>query len=715
MKNLSVSKKIGVVFGIVIALLVLVLGISTVTSLQRSKMLTEIDVITDMQMESSALLDDVNEARIELRQIFTSIHFDAEYAAAMPLLDQAYKRIDTLLEKGGLLYSKSAGDLIENIKSLDKVFTTLYSDIDTVVTNNKNTEAQVATLLKSVNAMNTASTDLIDAIERLLLERVDTEPHLIKTRLANILYPITTLNDHVTALCIASYEFTESLDMSMISEMNQSVSALEAELAVLTKSLTTTEGKAAAENLAKNIRLYRDALDLAGSYYSNSSTLVVKARATLTELADIADITDENIKNYVDSAITSITVSSNVAMILQLLVVLASIAIGISAAVLVSRSIVIPLSKMQAVLEEIGSTGNFDLSDEQKQGVATYAQTKDEIGACLRAFYDFSERINYIRLQLEQIALKNLNIEINLLGDKDSMGIALKTVIDNMNGIFGEMRSAANQVTSASGELATGAQTLAQGSAEQASAVEEISTTIFEIGGEIQKSSTNANSAAQFSAGISDKASLGNAKMADLYDAVQDINNSSQSIEKVIKVIDDIAFQTNILALNAAVEAARAGEHGKGFAVVANEVRNLAGKSADAAKETSALISTNIQKAKIGMEMARETAENLQEIVQGIESISDSLHAISDQAAQNEQGAQQVNIGIERVAKVVQQNSATSEQSAAASEELSSQAHTLMELVSQFKLRESEQTYGSARDYSPHTDDKYAQDCAGQY
>jgi len=175
--------------------------------------------------------------------------------------------------------------------------------------------------------------------------------------------------------------------------------------------------------------------------------------------------------------------------------------------------------------------------------------------------------------------------------------------------------------------------------------------------------------------------------MDEMIDAVNEINAASQSINKVIKVIDDIAFQTNILALNAAVEAARAGQHGKGFAVVAEEVRNLASKSAEAAKETGIMIQNSMEKAELGSKIANETAAGFNEISEGISESKQLIDQIAQSSKEQAMGISQVNIGIEQVAQVVQQNSATAEQSAASSEEMSGQSALLQELIGQFKLK----------------------------
>jgi len=235
-------------------------------------------------------------------------------------------------------------------------------------------------------------------------------------------------------------------------------------------------------------------------------------------------------------------------------------------------------------------------------------------------------------------------------------------------------------------QVSVSAQSLSQGATQQASAIEELASTIEHIAGQVKKNAESTSKVKNLITDTSSEVSNGNKQMAEMLKAMNDINNSSSEISKIIKVIDDIAFQTNILALNAAVEAARAGAAGKGFAVVADEVRNLAGKSAQAAKNTTELIEDSIIKVQEGTVIANSTANSLNEIVKSVDEISNLIVSIDKASEQQSSSIQEVTLGIEQISTVVQTNSATAEESAAASEELSGQATMLGELIAKIKL-----------------------------
>ena len=314
---------------------------------------------------------------------------------------------------------------------------------------------------------------------------------------------------------------------------------------------------------------------------------------------------------------------------------------------------------------------------------------KDEIGLLQSAMQLLTKAMRNQSDVLEHVANGDLSAEYEPLSEQDSVGNSLVTMIDRNNEMLTSIRASSAQVSNCAKQISDGAQALAQGSTEQASAIQQLTNSIADISEKTKSNARMAEKAAELGNTIRGNAEKGSRQMDEMMIAVNDINEASGSINKVIKVIDDIAFQTNILALNAAVEAARAGQHGKGFAVVAEEVRNLAAKSAEAARDTGSLIENSIEKATFGVRIAAETAESLMGIVSGINESSQLVEEIAKSSEEQLLGITQINTGIDQVGYVIQQNSATAEQSAAASVEMSSQSAVLQELIAQFTLKES--------------------------
>jgi len=255
-----------------------------------------------------------------------------------------------------------------------------------------------------------------------------------------------------------------------------------------------------------------------------------------------------------------------------------------------------------------------------------------------------------------------------------------------VNNIVNSLEEGAQQVASASNQLSSTSQQLAEGNAEQASSIEETSSTLEESASMVRQNSENTKQAALLAAQTKSSSDKGNMDMQDMMNSMVEIKKSSDQISKIIKVIDDIAFQTNILALNAAVEAARAGDAGMGFAVVAEEVRNLAQRSAQAAKDTAAIIESNIELSEKGVSVAKKVGESLQEINIQAKKVNELMDEIAAASLEQSQGISQINKAISQMEKVTQQNAANAEESASASEELSSQAQNLREIVQQLSL-----------------------------
>ena len=265
--------------------------------------------------------------------------------------------------------------------------------------------------------------------------------------------------------------------------------------------------------------------------------------------------------------------------------------------------------------------------------------------------------------------------------------VSFRGIADKLNDTMLQINQSSAQVASGSEQVSSGAQALSQGATEQASSVEELAATINEISSKVKENADNAQQANAKAGSISTEMHVSNEKMQQMIQAMGDITNCSNEIGKIIKTIEDIAFQTNILALNAAVEAARAGSAGKGFAVVADEVRNLASKSAEASKNTSVLIENSLKAVENGTRIADETARSLYQAVNGVNEMTVIIEQISEASSAQADSISQVTMGIDQISSVVQTNSATAQESAATSEELSSQSQMMKSLVDRFKLK----------------------------
>lgn len=356
--------------------------------------------------------------------------------------------------------------------------------------------------------------------------------------------------------------------------------------------------------------------------------------------------------------------------------------------VLISLSIIRPIKKLKTAATLIAD-GRLD--------VMLRVRSRDEIGQVTAAFGRTVERlrdyINYIdevSAILKQIAEGDLVFELkqNYSGEFERIKTSILDIQSTLSFQVNQIATVADQVASGSNLVSNSSMALSQGATEQASAIQQLTASLEEVAAQTSHNARNAERANELAQRAKINAAKGDSHMNETLNAMDDINQSSGSIGKIIKVIDDIAFQTNILALNAAVEAARAGQYGKGFAVVAEEVRHLAAKSANAAKETTDMIENSIKKVEAGTKIAKESAKVLGEMVGEIEEVAALVNAITLASDEQAVAIEQINTGISQVSQVVQTNAATAEESAAASEELSAQAQQLRANVNVFKVKE---------------------------
>ena len=320
--------------------------------------------------------------------------------------------------------------------------------------------------------------------------------------------------------------------------------------------------------------------------------------------------------------------------------------------------------------------------------------SKDEIGRLAEAMRSLSGRTGRVVSDIDQVMGKIADGDLNAKSNNEMMYIgtfgnilaSMKNLISKLNTTMTHINNASEQVAAGSEQVSGGAQALSQGATQQASSIQELAATINVIADMIN---VNAEDAAEASAKTNEAGAQmqeANAKMEELVKAMDEISTSSDETKKIIKTIEDIAFQTNILALNAAVEAARAGAAGKGFAVVADEVRNLASKSAEAAKNTTAMIEGTVVAIEKGNTLVDEVAEKMGAVAAAAGAVAVINNKISDASKEAADSIVQVTVGVDQISEVVQTNSATAEESAAASEELSGQSQLLRDLVSEFQL-----------------------------
>lgn len=467
-------------------------------------------------------------------------------------------------------------------------------------------------------------------------------------------------------------------------------------LSSMEKALQTTEEKTAFNEVKTAWSEYQTKADelVAAANSSDPQVVSTVQKRLVDELDPIYIPLYNNLSKLMELKVTagseistSTSKYSASSILFSIVLIIVSLAVSIVLGIVIARGIASPI---RACSERLKLLANGDLDT-----AVPVVTAHDETGILADATKTIVDGLSFIITDMSTMLAKmsDGNFDTHSSGADKYIGNfvpllnAMRTISSKLSDALSQINESADQVSSGSEQVSSSAQALSQGATEQASSVEELAATINEISEQIKGTAEHASAANQKADSVGTEAAESNRRMQDMLDAMANISSGSNEIGKIIKTIEDIAFQTNILALNAAVEAARAGEAGKGFAVVADEVRNLASKSSEASKSTAALIEDSLKAVESGTVIADQTAQSLSIVVSGVEEMAKTIEKISDASAQQAESISQVTMGIDQISSVVQTNSATAEESAAASQELSGQAQLLKNLAGQFTLK----------------------------
>lgn len=684
MKNLKISVKILSSFGLVILLMAVITVIVTLSNLQTIDNVSMIDKDSTLQTKSNNLRENFLEACIPANILIYTVD-ESIYAS--------FQSVSASVEEGfsGLYEYIDSEPSVEkyrpSLTEAENAINEYFSVVKQLNTYNQ-LEIKGEDGIASKGAeLNEANSLFISGQLESLQSEIDSNANArVLSKRKQRVEEANSIIDKITSFRVKSRVITLTYNTETLPDILAAMDeAIELTTAFRDASTEQNE-KSAAQRLINALENYRIGFVDFGMICDKASEAAGKLPVLNQTALDEFDQALTSIDEAVTSQVNRTSSSALTAFTSIIIIASISLAFAVIIAIILMRGITNPMNVMHNVIRKVRETGILKFTEQEKAELSS-AASKDEIGQSIEAFSGMMDRFAELADNLEVIAGGDLSVSVKAVSHDDTMGKALIYMLDNLNHMFTSINEAAEQVNSGSEQVSSASQALAQGATEQASSIEELSASIQEISSQVAENSENAEKASVVAGETGTEVQIGNEQMGQMLKAMDDINASSNEINKIIMVIDGIASQTNILALNAAVEAARAGDAGKGFAVVAEEVRNLASKSADAAKQTNDLIASSIKSVNNGAEIAKKTAQSLSNIETKAKEVDRFIAEIANASKEQAQGISQINIGVEQISGVVQTNSATAEESAAAAEELSGQANLLTEQIAGFKLK----------------------------